>query len=145
MGRGFLYTTSPLWDGSVAVVVVQNFDDVVFGGCRFESGSDLKRRGLGSVLDLAARFGDHQHAGGDVAREGRNLAALEMLRSGTTSFIEAGGFTAIDEAAEGLVDAGDAGNLIHAAEGLLAGEAGDGFEALVDIGAVAPHIGAHQP
>ena len=64
---------------------------------------------LENVLDWLIPF--HAHYTPADERLSAQLAALEMLRSGTTSFIEAGGFTAIDEAAEGLNEIGIRGRI----------------------------------
>jgi cytosine/adenosine deaminase-related metal-dependent hydrolase len=64
---------------------------------------------LENVLDWLIPFHTHYTAADE--RLSAQLAALEMLRSGTTSFIEAGGFTAIDEAAESLTAIGIRGRI----------------------------------
>ncbi len=53
----------------------------------------------------------HQHYTPADERVSAQLAALEMLRSGTTSFIEAGSLSALDEAADGLNEIGIRGRI----------------------------------
>lgn len=53
----------------------------------------------------------HDHYTPEDERLSAQLAALEMLRSGTTSFIEAGSITALDEVADGLDQIGIRGRI----------------------------------
>jgi cytosine/adenosine deaminase-related metal-dependent hydrolase len=62
-----------------------------------------------NVLNWLIPF--HQHYRPADERLSAQLAALEMLRSGTTSFIEAGSLSALDEAAEGLDEIGIRGRI----------------------------------
>ena len=62
-----------------------------------------------NVLNWLIPF--HKHYTPADERLSAQLAALEMLRSGTTSFIEAGSLTAIDEAADGLDEIGIRGRI----------------------------------
>ncbi len=62
-----------------------------------------------NVLDWLIPF--HLHYTPADERLSAQLAALEMLRSGTTSFIEAGSLTAIDEVADGLNEIGIRGRI----------------------------------
>jgi cytosine/adenosine deaminase-related metal-dependent hydrolase len=62
-----------------------------------------------NVLNWLIPF--HKHYTPADERLSAQLAALEMLRSGTTSFIEAGSLSAIDEAADGLNEIGIRGRI----------------------------------
>jgi 5-methylthioadenosine/S-adenosylhomocysteine deaminase len=53
----------------------------------------------------------HAHFTPADERLSAQLAALEMLRSGTTSFIEAGSLSALDEVADGLLEIGIRGRI----------------------------------
>jgi 5-methylthioadenosine/S-adenosylhomocysteine deaminase len=62
-----------------------------------------------NVLNWLIPF--HKHYRPADERLSAQLSALEMLRSGTTSFIEAGSLSAIDEAADGLNEIGIRGRI----------------------------------
>src|SRR5260370_37423593 len=62
-----------------------------------------------NVLNWLIPF--HKHYRPADERLSAQLAALQMLRSGTTSFIEAGSLSAIDEAADGLNEIGIRGRI----------------------------------
>jgi len=62
-----------------------------------------------NVLNWLIPF--HKHYAPADERLSAQLSALEMLRSGTTSFIEAGSLTAIEEAADGLREIGIRGRI----------------------------------
>jgi cytosine/adenosine deaminase-related metal-dependent hydrolase len=62
-----------------------------------------------NVLNWLVPF--HSHYTPADERLSAQLAALEMLRSGTTSFIEAGSLSAIDEVADGLDEIGIRGRI----------------------------------